>query len=81
MTIRIDEPNVADTSEGAWYALVEMNGTYETDGDNEILIAPGIMFEGGRFGLEFGVQLPAWQRIEHRPKTDFNFTVGLRLLF
>jgi hypothetical protein len=71
----------AQTSEGAWYALVEMNGLYELNGDNEVLLSPGIMFEGGHFGLELGVQLPVWQDLDHRPKTDFAIVVGLRWLF
>jgi hypothetical protein len=75
-------PAVYDPStRGAWYATVEMNGVYELNGDNEILLAPGLMYEGGNFALELGVQVPAWQEIEHRPKTNFGVVLGFRLLF
>lgn len=69
------------SSHGAWYAMIECNGLYETNGDNEIMISPGIMYEGRRWVLEAGVQLPAWQEVSHRPERDFVVIVGLRLFF
>ena len=54
---------------------------YETNGDHEILLAPGVMYEARSFAVELSVQLPALQEIDHRPKTDFTVTLGLRMLF
>jgi hypothetical protein len=78
---RIAPEQYSAQTRGAWYALVELNHLYELNGDNELLVAPGLMYEGRNFALELGVQLPAWQRIEHRPKTDFTVTIGFRFLF
>ena len=54
---------------------------YETNGDHEILLAPGVMYEARSFAVELSVQLPLLQEIDHRPKTDFTVTLGLRMLF
>jgi hypothetical protein len=65
----------------ALYAIIEANGLYETNGDNEVLLSPGIMYEARNFASELSVQLPVWQEIESRPKTEFTVTAGLRWLF
>jgi len=66
---------------GAWYAILEANGFYETNGDMELFLAPGIMYEAQGWALEASVQLPAFQDLDHRPDTEFAVTVGVRLLF
>ncbi|HRP62748.1 MAG TPA: transporter [Phycisphaerales bacterium] len=70
----------ADTL-GAWYGVVELNGIYETNGDNELFIAPGIMYEARTWTIEAAVQIPAWQDLDRRGKTRFIATLGVRLLF
>ena len=65
----------------ATYLLLEANGVYETNGDNEILLSPGIMYETRDMAFEFALQLPAWQEIENRPKTNITFTAGVRFFF
>ena len=71
----------AASSAGAWYAVLEANGAYETNGDNELLVAPGVLYEARTYALEASVQLPLWQELDHRPETEFTVTIGLRLLF
>ena len=71
----------SSTSRSATYLLIEANGIYETNGDNEILLAPGIMYETRDMAFEFSVQLPAFQEIENRPKTNFTLTAGIRFFF
>lgn len=68
-------------SKDATYLVLEANGVYETNGDNEILFAPGIMYETRDMALEFGVQVPAYQEMENRPKTNLTLTVGIRFFF
>lgn len=70
----------ADTA-GSWYIVAELNGVYETNGDNEILLAPGILYEAREFALEASVQLPAAQDLDHRPEREVSVVVGVRLLF
>lgn len=68
-------------STGAWYATIELNGLYETNGDYELLWSPGIMYEGQRFGLEFMCQLPLYQAVDERPELDFRIGFGVRFAF
>lgn len=69
------------TSGGAWYAMIEANGVYETNGDHELLLAPGIMYEATTWAFELSVQLPAWREIDHRAATEYTIVAGLRLSF
>lgn len=68
-------------STGAWYVTAEINGIYETNGDNEIRFSPGIMFEGRRWGFEIMAQLPLENDLDHRPEVDWGIGIGARLLF
>jgi hypothetical protein len=70
----------ADTS-AALYATVELNGIYETNGDNEALLGPGLLYEAKTFAAEATVGLPVVQDVTDRPETDLTVTFGLRLLF
>lgn len=68
-------------STGAWYATAEINGIYETNGDNEVRFSPGLMYEGRRWGFEIMAQLPLANDLDHRPEVDWGIGVGVRLLF
>lgn len=68
-------------SKGGFYAVMEMNGAYETNGDHEILISPGVMYEAARWTLELSVQLPALEDIDHRAEYDYAVVAGVRLSF
>lgn len=63
------------------YGTVELNGVYETDGDAQVFVSPGILYEAQRFALEAGVQIPVWQDVDSRPETRFGVTFGIRFLF
>lgn len=78
---RLDPARYTAETKGAWFAVFELNGLYETNGDHEVFLSPGIMFEAQSWVLEFSVQLPAVQRLNHRPETDFVLGFGLRFLF
>jgi hypothetical protein len=70
-----------NSSGGAWYAVAELNGTYETNGDNELLLSPGLMYEASTWTLELSLQLPAWRDVSNRPETEYALVVGLRFAF
>ena len=69
------------TSHGSWYGVLELNGASETNGDHELVIAPGILYEGAFGALEFGLRLPAYSDIDHRAELDYGFVFGVRWLF
>lgn len=71
----------AENSGEAWYASLEVNGLYETNGDNEILLSPGLLYEAQRFAAEFSIGLPVVQDVRHRPPLEFQFSAGLRFVF
>jgi len=74
------ESYTADTH-GAWYLVLEGNGLYETSGDAELLLSPGLMYEARVWTLELAVQLPVYQHLDDRAEMDFAVLVGLRFLF
>jgi hypothetical protein len=78
---RLDPATYTSETKGAWYAVVELNGIYETNGDNELFISPGIMYEARTWTIEAAVQVPIWQELDHRAETKFVAIVGVRFLF
>lgn len=68
-------------SEDAIYAVLELDGRYETNGDHELLFTPGVLYEARRVTVEAAVQLPLLQDLDHRPELDFGLVLGLRLVF
>lgn len=71
----------AENSASAWYASLELNGQYETSGDNEMLLAPGLLYEAKRFAAEFSVGVPIVKDVRDRPATQLQVSVGLRFVF
>jgi hypothetical protein len=70
----------ADT-QGAWYAVAEVNGLYETNGDNQLFLAPGLMYEARTWTFELSVQVPVWQDLARRPEARYTLVAGLRFSF
>ncbi len=68
-------------STGAWYAVAELNGVYETNGDNEPLLAPGVMYEAQTWTVELSVQIPVFADVSRRAKTRYAVVAGFRKLF
>lgn len=68
-------------SHGAFYGVVELEGLLESNGDHEILLAPGVMYEAARWVAEASVRLPVYREVDERLETDFGIVLGVRLLF
>jgi hypothetical protein len=68
-------------SDAAWYLTLEANTFLETNGDRELLVAPGLLYEGTKCALELGVQIPVAREVTHRPAQGLGLTAGFRLLF
>ncbi len=78
---RLSPKEYAADTEASTYLTVELNGLYETNGDNEVLMGPGILYEARSFALEAAIGLPVVQDVRHRPEVDVVITLGLRILF
>lgn len=70
----------ADTK-GALYLTLELNGLYETNDDNEIILGPGILYEARRFAIEATVGFPIVGDVDERPEMNFVASIGFRFLF
>lgn len=68
-------------NQNAINALIELNGTYDTSGDNELFLSPGIQYVTTRWIIEATVQIPVWQDIDGRAETDFIVGFGARVQF
>ncbi|TVQ62042.1 MAG: hypothetical protein EA378_06140 [Phycisphaerales bacterium] len=66
---------------GAAYIVLEHNGVYETNGDVESLISPGLLWEASNWAGEISVRLPLIQEVDHRPERAWGVGFGVRILF
>jgi hypothetical protein len=78
---RLTPERYSSDTTAATYLTFELNGLYETGGDTEILIGPGILYEARTFALEASVGFPIVQEVDERPQTELMVTLGLRILF
>jgi len=65
----------------SWYFTLELNGNAETNGDSELFISPGILYESPEVAFELGVQAPLYQDVNERMEREFGLVMGIRLLF
>lgn len=75
------ESYTEQTSHEAWYFAAEINGLYETNGNNQVFFSPGLMYEAAWFTIDMGVMLPLVQDLKDRPEMEVAVGVGLRLTF
>ncbi len=78
---RISPASYAAETSGSLYGVVESFVDYETNGDAEWRIAPGLLWEARRWAAEVSVILPAASDIEERAETEFGLVAGIRVLF
>ncbi len=71
----------AESSGAAIYAVAELNGLYETNGNHQLFLAPGVMYEATWWTVDATVMIPLAQDLKDRPETEIAFGVGLRLSF
>jgi hypothetical protein len=78
---RLSPAEYTPETSAATYLTLELNGLYETNGDNEIMFGPGILYEARTFAVEASVGVPILSDVEERPETDLVVTLGFRILF
>ena len=78
---RLYPGSYTDETEGSLYATVELEGYYETSGDVELLISPGLMWEARRWTAEVGVRLPLYEDVTERAAVGYGVVFGIRYLF
>jgi len=65
----------------ALFGLMELNGFYEANGDQELFLSPGIQYVTQRWVLEATLQVPIWQDLSQRAERDFIVGIGFRVQF
>ncbi|MEM9348403.1 MAG: hypothetical protein AAGB26_17580 [Planctomycetota bacterium] len=78
---RIDPIEYTIDTTKSTYIMVELNQRYETNGDYETLLSPGILIEAQTWAAEIAVRLPINQQVDHRAELDWALTFGLRFTF
>jgi len=78
---RLDPPAYTETTTASTYLMLEANGRYETNGDWEVLLSPGILYEATDYAIEFALRIPVGQELDHRPEPRWGLTAGVRILF
>ena len=66
---------------GAWYATLELNSTFTAGGEHEVLLSPGLLLEAPTYALEFGLQVPLSQDLDHAPELRLGLLIGIRLIY
>ncbi len=61
------------------YATVELSGYREGNGDSELLLAPGILYEAPTWAGFLTLQIPALDSLDHRPERGPTLTAGIRI--
>lgn len=69
-----------DTSHST-YLTLDVLGRYETNGDTEVILAPGYLWEGQRTAFFGGVMLPVHQNLDNRAETTVGVVLEVRILF
>lgn len=78
---RIDPVEYTSESTSAWYAVAELNGFYDINGDSELFLSPGVMYEARTFTVDASVMIPVHQDLDYRAETDIILGIGIRLSF
>jgi hypothetical protein len=78
---RFEPAQYTTETEGAWYVVAELNGVHDFNGDDELFLSPGLMYEARKFTLDATVMIPVWQDLDHRAETDFIIGAGVRIPF
>lgn len=76
----IPDEYTADTN-ASWYTVLELTANYETNGDHEMFLAPGLLYEARRWAAEISLLIPVSENLDKRPETSIGVVAGVRFLF
>ena len=78
---RLSPEEYTEIHEPALYVVGELLGEWEMDGQYELFLAPGLLWEAQRAALEVSVRIPVAQQVTNRPESAWAVSFGVRLLF
>ncbi len=80
-TYRLLPESFGDGVPNTLYGVLELNGLYETGGDHELMLSPGVQFVMPTWTIEATVQLPILQEVEDRLERDVSVGLVFRFHF
>ncbi len=80
-TFRVQPASFAEDDSTALFAVLEINGRYETNGDNETLLSPGVQYVTNNWTIEATFQFPILQDVNNRMQTEYATGLIFRLRF
>lgn len=78
---RLSPETYTEVHEPALYVTGEFLGEWETDGQYELFLAPGLLWEAQWAALELSLRIPVSQQVSNRPESAWAVNFGVRLLF
>ncbi|MEM7627591.1 MAG: hypothetical protein AAF333_18500 [Planctomycetota bacterium] len=78
---RLDPEAYTAQTTGSHYFQAQALGRYETNGDWQVMFAPGWMYEGRQWAFEATVHLPVLQELDSRAELEWGVNLGVRYLF
>ncbi len=80
-TFRVQPASFAEDDSTALFAVLEINGLYETNGDNETLLSPGVQYVTSNWTIEATFQFPIAQDVDNRMQIEYATGLLFRLRF
>ncbi len=78
---RLTPNEYAADTRASTYLQLQLLGRYETNGDHELMLAPGYLYEAQTWAAEITVRVPLIEELDERPETTWGLTAGVRFLF
>lgn len=67
--------------ENSLYTVVELNGLYDSGGDHEIMLSPGVQYVMRRWTIEATIQVPVYQEVRDRFERELSVGLVFRVHF
>lgn len=78
---RLSPSEYSSETEASLYFTAESILDWDTDGDIDWRLAPGLLYEARRFTLELSPIIPVAQDVDRRAEREWGVAFGLRVLF
>lgn len=78
---RLSPPRWRAETKASLYTVLEINAQRFEDGDHEMLLSPGLLYEARTWAAEIAVRTPLLEQMDRRRPEDFGVAAGYRRLF
>ena len=78
---RISPENYSFQTKSSSHLTLESSWIYQDNGDHELFITPGFLWELKESALEIGLKLPISSQVDYRLEEKWSLIAGFRLIF